>query len=357
MAAELIGENASENVKDGFVELAVTQVWQVILANRTDTFETALLAAGLPALGSAGTFGTATLYVISRVPARVDDDSTGRKWNVTVGYSNNTQNFARNDQGEPVTDPTSAAKSVDIQYLEYSEPITDATFDSVTEGGGYSVGTALTSPSWLDDGDICVSTGESILAERTAYRQVITVSRLESSWTSTYEDYQNTINNASLTITETDSTGTVATYTFPAQTLRMKPITKQPVWIDSELFFRISFPMEHKADTWIHAEADRSQSERVFYGPPAQIKPGGGDWTEAEIDALNPQAAPGTVKWTLLTMSIQNESGDTIAVGDSRPLNGNGARLGVDATSNVNGKSCYVNWKIFEEKNFSTLNL
>ena len=30
MAAELITENASENVKDGFVELKVTQVYQVV---------------------------------------------------------------------------------------------------------------------------------------------------------------------------------------------------------------------------------------------------------------------------------------------------------------------------------------
>ena len=56
-------------------------------------------------------------------------------------------------------------------------------------------------------------------------------------------------------------------------------------------------------------------------------------------------------------MTEKNESGQFIAIGDPRPLDGNGARLGVDATSNVNGKSCYVNWKIFEEKNFSTLSL
>ena len=260
MAAELITENASENVKDGFVELKVTQVYQVVLANRTDTFVTALAASGLPALGHAGTFGAATLYAIARTPARVDDDATGRKWNVTVSYSNNTQNFSRDENGSPVTDPTDAVKTVDIQYLEYSEPITDATLLDVTTGGGHGVGTVLTSPSWLTDGAVTVSTGEIVHAVRTVYRQVITVSRLESSWTSTYEDYNNQINNASLTITETDSTGVVATYSFPAKTLRMKPITKQPVWIDSELFFRITFPMEHKADTWTHSEADRSQA-------------------------------------------------------------------------------------------------
>jgi hypothetical protein len=355
MAAALISESTKETVQKGFLQLGVTQVFQVILPDRDNGADDALTASGIPNIGSANTFGAATLYLINRTAARVDADATGKKWNVTCEYSNNTEQFARDTSGQPITTPTDEAKRVDIQYLEYSEPITDATFESVTEGGGYSVGTALgTQPTWLDAGNVCVSTGESILAERTAYRQVITVSRLESSWTSTYEDYQNTINNASLTITEIDSTGTVATYTFPAQTLRMKPITKQPVWIESELFFRISFPMEHRADTWIHAEADASQSERIFVG---QVKPGGGTWTQLEIDALYPDATAGTVKWAWLTITEKNEAGDSIAVGDSRPINGTGARLGVDATTNVNGKSCYVNWKIFEEKTFSTLNL
>ena len=354
MAAQLISENASETIKSGFVELGVTQVWQVILANRSDPFTSALSASGLPALQASGTFGTATLYVISRVPSRVDEDATGKKWNVTVSWSNATEQFNRNQNGQPVSDPTDSVKQVDIAYLEYSEPITNATFENVTEGGGFEDGTAITTqPTWLDDGNVTVSTGETVQAERTAYRQVITVSRIESSWTSTYEDYTNTINSAALTITESDASGVKATYTFPAKTLRMKPITKTPVWKDGSLYFRISFPMEHKVDTWIHSEYDRSQSERIS---PGQKRKGGADWTQTEINDLYPDAT-GNVPFFIQTITEKTSEGETVAVGDPRPLNGTGARLGVDATTNANGKSCFVNWSIFEEKSFAGLNL
>ena len=84
MAAQLISENASETVKSGFVELGVTQIWQVILSSRSAPFTSALAASGLPALQASGTFGSATLYVISRVPSRVDEDATGKKCNGTV---------------------------------------------------------------------------------------------------------------------------------------------------------------------------------------------------------------------------------------------------------------------------------
>ena len=354
MTAQLISETTKETVQKGFLQLGVTQVYQVILPDRDNGADDALSAAGVPNIGSSSTFGAATLYLIDRTASRVDADATGKKWNVTCQYSNNTEQFARDTNGQPVTNPTSEAKRVDIQYLEYSEPVTDATFLEVTEGGGHSVGTALTAPSWMDDGNVTVSTGETVHAERTAYRQNITVTRLESSWTSSYDSYVNTINNASLTITETDSTGTKATYTFDAKTLRMKPITKQPVWIDSNLYFRVSFPMEHKVDTWIHAEADVSQSERIYAG---QDKPGGGTWTQSEIDDLYPDTTAGTVKFAWLTMTEKTPNGKEVAIGDPRPLNGSGARLGVDATGNVQGKSCYTNWKIFEEKDWSPLSL
>ena len=306
MTAQLISETTKETVQKGFLQLGVTQVFQVILPDRDDGADDALSAAGVPNIGSSGTFNTITLYLIDRTAARVDADATGKKWNITCQYSNNTEQFARDTNGQPVTNPTNEAKRVDIQYLEYSEPVTDATFLEVTEGGGHSVGTALTAPSWMDDGNVTVSTGETVHAERTAYRQNITVTRLESSWTSSYDSYVNTINNASLTITETDSTGTKATYTFDAKTLRMKPITKQPVWIDSNLYFRVSFPMEHKVDTWIHAEADVSQSERIYAG---QDKPGGGTWTQAEIDDLYPDTTAGTVKFAWLTMTEKTPNG------------------------------------------------
>ena len=55
-------------------------------------------------------------------------------------------------------------------------------------------------------------------------------------------------------------------------------------------------------------------------------------------------------------LSQKTPNGKEVAIGDPRPLNGSGARLGVDATGNVQGKACYTNWKIFEEKRIWFLN-
>ncbi|MCP4476720.1 MAG: hypothetical protein GY818_01350 [Planctomycetaceae bacterium] len=362
MAAELISENASENVKAGFVELGVVQVWQTITSARSDPFTVALGAAGLPAIQQSSTFGGQTLYVISRTPSRVDDDATGRKWHITVTWSNRTESFDRNKDGEPVNTPTQAVKDVDIQYLEYSEPITDAKFLNVTIGGGAGGSGTVLAPgtgnndyrNWLKDGAVLVSTGESVLATRNQYREIITVSRNEASWNSNYADYTNTVNNASLTITEQDSSGTKATYTYPAKTLKMKPITKQPVWKDGVLYFRVSFSMEYNELTWIHSEVDASQSERVYVD---QLKPGGGAYTQADIDKMNPEATAGSVKFGIVPITFLNLDGDTVAVGDRRLLDGRGGRLGNAETSNTQGKSHYTNWEIFEEKDWSSLNL
>ena len=356
MTAQLISESTKETVQKGFLQLGVTQIFQVILPDRDNGADDALSAAGVPNIGSSGTFGSSTLYLIDRTAARVDADATGKKWNITCQYSNNTEQFARDTNGQPVTTPTSEAKRVDIQYLEYSEPVTDATYLSTTTGGGHGNGTVLAKSDWLTDGNVTVSTGESILVEKTAYRQNIVVSRLESSWDSTYDSYLNTVNNAAITITETDSTGTKATYTFDPKTLRMKPITKQPVWIDSNLYFRVSFPMEYRENTWIHCEADRSQSEKIYVD---QRRLDGTAWTQPQIDDLFPDSTGTPPDETWLTITQKNEDLKTIAVGNPLPLNGNGARLGCvnSKDGSTPTKPCYVNWQIFEEKDWSPLNL
>ncbi len=155
-------------------------------------------------------------------------------------------------------------------------------------------------------------------------------------------------------ITEEDQNGVRATYTYPAKTLKMKPITKVPVWRDGILYFRVSFSMEYNPLTWEHSELDASQSERVYVG---QKKPGGGTYTQADIDKMNPDATAGSVKFGIVPMVFKDIDGNFVAVGDRRPLNGTGARLGVDESTNTQGKTCFTNWRIYEEKSFAGLNL
>ena len=196
MAANLCSENTTESLRNGFLELGIVQVWQVITATRTTTAAVVLSDPQLPPLGVSQIFGTYEMWPIDRSAQRVDEDQTGRKWYVTYNYSNNTGNYARDVNGDPVSDPTDAVKNVTISYQEYDQPIADAVYDSQTEGGGYSEGTPLTDdPPWLAGlnatGSVRVSSGEPVLATRIAYRQIIEVSRIEENWTSTYEEYTN----------------------------------------------------------------------------------------------------------------------------------------------------------------------
>lgn len=356
MTAVLCSENATETVKEGFVDLGVTQIWQVVTAARNVPFTTVLLEPGLPALGSSGTFGTAGLWVISRVPVRVNDDETGKKWNVTVTWTNQTSKFDRDENGDPVTDPTDAVKNVDIFYQEYAEPIDDALYISQTEDGPYGVGASLSAdPPWLSKtitGPVRVSTGEPVVAERIAYRQIISVSRTERTWNSNYETYTNTVNDAQLTITETDISGTVATYTYEANTLRMKPIRKTPMWKDGKMYFRITFEMEHKATGWIHSEIDRSQKRRIMVG---QYKPDQTTYTQTEV---NEAAKSGTANADFAYVSIQTDD-DTVAIGDPVKLNGWSAEIPIwRVLGAISPESdIYLNYRIYEEKSFGALNL
>ena len=52
MTAQLISESTKETVQKGFLQLGVTQVYQVILPDRDNGADDALSAAGVPNIGS-----------------------------------------------------------------------------------------------------------------------------------------------------------------------------------------------------------------------------------------------------------------------------------------------------------------
>ena len=358
MSACLTLENTTESLRNGFLELGVTQTWLVITATRTTDANVVLSDLDLPPLGISQIFGTYTLWPIDRNAVRVDEDSTGRKWEVNYIYSNNTGNFARDVNGDPVTVPTDSAKTVQITFQEYAEPIEDAKFLNTTQGGSYNVGTPVTgTPTWLafpnDEGPVRVSTGEPVLAERIAYRTVIAVSRVEAEWNPLYETYTNAVNTEQVVITETDSVGTKATYTYDAGTLRMKPVTKQVLWQDAIMYFRIMFEMEHNARTWIHSEVDRSQKFRAYAG---QLKPDGDEWTQEQVDALvDPPSSGAPYNWKSITT---NE--ETIAIGDPVKLNGWGVPMPIARVTGAlptQDQAVYLNYEIYPELDYAPLAL
>lgn len=349
--ARLIDEELMESISKGFLRYDLTRTYQVLTDTRTDGPATALSASGLPATGTVALLGSVPVYCVSRHPKRVDTDKTAKKWNIVTRWSNSTENFLRDVNGQPTTDPTQIVKEVDLDYQAFNEPIRNATMINVTQGPYDDPDLTLFSPPWLasSKGPICNSAGEVIYAERQSHFRRIMVAKYYRDWSSTFDDYIDKINDAEVVITQTDQDGTRATYTFAARTLRIDDVIKTDIWKDGKLFFKAGFVMSENKRTWIHSEVDRGQNQRVFVG---QYKSDGTRWTAEQMANQNPPITP---PWGLVPIKQDN-----VAVGEPRKLNGTGAPINVDNWygETINKDSAiYVNYKVYEEADFSALNL
>jgi hypothetical protein len=365
MATCLIQEDTTESLRNGFLELTVDQVWQVETAGRAVAADVVLADPGLPTLGTSQTFGSYALWNVSRVARRVDTDSTGRLWNVSYIWTNNSQLFLRDKDGQPVSDPTLSVKTVNISYQEYDEPIADAKFLGINRNVPLAPGGTPDSdpPPWLTVGSSMppkVSTGQNILgATRTEFNQSVEVGRVEKTWNATYETYTNKVNSLQVQILETDSTGTVATYTFAPGTLLMLPITKTPMWqSDGNLYFNIRFPMEYRPEGWLRNYKDASQQRRCFVGQTLDKDLAGETMDQAYIDDVN-----GGNACAVAFQNITNTdpvSGAEVAIGEPEDLNGYGNtvnRYRIGDPTHTDETRYYLAYEVFEEIDFTPLGL
>lgn len=359
--ATMIGESLTESVSDGFLNYNIQQVYQVIADNRDDPPSVALNASGLPAIGQvavvAGT--SANVWCTSRAPVRVDAEATGRKWHVTCAFTNFTQEFDRDAQGNPVTDPVDAVKRIDISFQEYSAPVTDATLKRFTKNGpdwSDNAGTIAT-PPWLQSytsnkTSVWRSNGVPVLLERTNFRKVISVTQSYYDWLPIWDTYIGAINSDSVTLQEVDADGVRWQETYEPYTLRMRPPQKENIWKDKKLYFRRTMIMEHNADTWIHAELDADSKRFIFVG---QAKPGGGTYTQSDLDDLGI-----TGEYGYEEITTKSEDGDVVSIGNAIKLNGYGMEMPLpraDSDSYEPNGDIYSNWYVNPIKPFAVLNL
>ena len=358
-SANKVSENLSETIVNGFVQYTVSQVFQVLTDNRTDPPSVALTAAGLPGIGQvalvAGT--TSQVWCTSRKPTRQDSDSTGKKWFVACDFTNLTANFERGPTGNPITSPEEVTKTVDVQWLEYTEPIDDAKLLVWTQGGPLwaNGATPIATPNYQSSqtttpGPVTNSAGVPVVIDRTAYRKIIHVTTVVDSWDNDWDAFTNKLNSDSVTIEETDSAGTPFSQTYEPLTLRMKPPKKENEWRDSRLYYRRTFSMEHNPNTWLHGELDIGTQRFLFEG---QYKPGGGTYTASDISNQGIQGDEGYEE--ILSKDIDGTKSTL-----SRPikLNGHGMEIPVlRDTPYDNKKAFFSNWEIYETAAFSGLNL
>lgn len=367
--ANLVNESANEANNFGVAIVTLQQIWEVITTSRSDSAATAMTAVNLPARLSSLAYGGQTLYCVSRSPARAEVQKTGKKWRIACTFTNDSNAFAHDATGAPVTDPTNTVKSVEIDYVSQEKATTKAKFHSVTIGPYHeaydpTIGNVtdfinrlnpskhLTDPPWLKDsiGPIVNSAGDVRYSTSPKFFRRVQVTKILSSFSEDLRGFLGKINNGEVIIEEVSGVRDTdldpndpalkAKHVFPALTLRVEDVIKRNLWINGTLYYQTTIQMLEDEETWIHSEADAGQRFRVFDG---QAKPGGGTYTAEDLSAFDP-----AIEAT--SYGFENITQNGIAVGDPARLNGYGAPMptitaaGTGEIRPGDGDTCFVNF-------------
>jgi len=354
MTINLYNATLEETGAKGFVSYDYKETYLIIMSDPAASPFAVLAHIGLPAPRSSYLIPTGDrVYVTRRSPHRVQD-GTNKKWMVDVTYSNNQQSdFLRNTAGEPVETPPDAAKTVDISYEEISVSISDALFISTTLDGPASAGGTVTpSDSWLEyrkgsPGNIVNSAGTPVPDQsKNTYRKRLAVSRYELGYNTSYFDYLGAINNDSVTITQSDSSGPRYQETFGPRRLMIKDITKEDFWYNSILYYRIGFVLDVADNIWAVEHLDEGTKRFVSA---SQINPEtGAVYTIPELTSILGSRASG---WNEITTS--DGFGGRVAIGGPVPFDGKGNEV----YEWLDYSQRWLNWAAFKEKPFTPLNL
>lgn len=268
-AATLLDDWIDDGIQDGQAVITWTQVWQV--GNAANPFE-ARNAPNIPARGSQSLTSTGELMTcLSRQAKRKQRDVHRDWWLVTVVHSNRTGIFSSGQNGlpgidasgVPVSDPLAMVKQVTRRTLKIQEPVNDAVLlrfyqpanspDTVATPSYYPVVGPIVNSALIDQG-----------ITRSRSLDQITVTKIIRDWDSTLDEFRDSINNDSVTITETDKDGQRSSKTYSAYTLRMDDTPQIPLWIDGRLYFRRSFVMTYEPNKWYHRMSDRGNTRRMY---------------------------------------------------------------------------------------------
>ena len=350
--AELKKQKLKVSVVRGFRSYRLTRVFQVTTSSRAVGPVAVVNNFGLPTIGSSVIVDGVRLWCVDVDPDQPEAPDTTTHWIVTCVFTNDTSQFQRDSEGNPIETPDQAAKEVNISYIETMEPVNDAFLRSITIGGPEwsEDSLELARPSWLPNnfaGTPTNSAGQAVLIERPTYQEVISVTQVFRNWDNRWSEFNGAINTDEVTIIEKDAEGTRLTKTYAANTLRMGAIGKQNVWKDGRLYFKAKFPMTYEPTTWIHAEPDRGTQRRISTD---QFKPDGTKYTQEDLDERE-------ISGDFGYDSIVTNGGD-IAIGEPVKFNGTGAEMPLrrtDEASYDNSKLVFLNYDIGPRKAFNDL--
>ena len=349
--AELKKQKLKVSVVRGFKSYRLTRVFQVTTSSRAVGPVAVVSNFGLPTIGSSVIVDGVRLWCVDVDPDQPEAPDTTTHWIVTCVFTNDTSQFQRDSQGNPIETPDQAVKEVNISYIEVQQPETNAKLRGITIGGPEMAegATPLANPSWLNDspGVPTNSAGQPVQIFWPNYREVITVSQVFRDWDNAWSEFNGAVNTDEVTITEEDADGVRLTRTYARYTLRMGAIGKRNVWKDGRLYFHVSFPMEHNPDTWIHGEVDRGTQRRISTD---QFKADDTKYTQEDLDERE-------ISGDFGYDSIVTNGGD-IAIGEPVKFNGTGAEMPLRRTDEAtydNSKLVFLNYDIGPRKAFNDL--
>jgi hypothetical protein len=333
-------QTLDERLVDGFLQYEYTETWQVTASG----IAASLLDADLPLIGQPYyiTGVTNPVYCYSRRPVRRSDTQAKNTFDVVCTFTNATQRYDRTETGLPADTPEQIVPRVDVAFEEYNETsctaqfigIFDATFPTtfVDPGLSAAVPPYLPTPQFGTNVMITNSAKDPIQnINKRKHAKRITYWTYHRDWNSGWDDYLDTVNGSSVTISQRDQDGLRLQYTFPAYQLLIMDIIKEDHWRDGKLWFRRGIVFSHKPNTWFSEYFDMGFNEMYFAG---QLNPDSSTITESNMDSYfgTNHADYEQVPVTVLRPADSGVAGmdlQQVAIADPVALNGYGRQLKV----------------------------
>jgi hypothetical protein len=368
MAINRTNQELVERLVDGFLQYDYTETWQVDASGPA----AALATAGLPTIGTEYLItGVAQpVYCYQRQPRRRNDTQAKAVFDVVCNFTNAVARYERTVDGLPANEPEQIVPRVDIAFEEYSEQSPTAQFIGIFEAStDHTLMSPLTSraippylptPQFGAEVAIVNSANEPIQnVNKRKHTKRITYWTWHRDWDAAWDDFLDAVNNAAVTITQSDKDGQRLRYTFPAYELLINDIIKEDHWRDGKLYFRRGVVFAHNPIGWFTELPDQGFNENIFFG---QLLADGSLITPTVLDEwfgedrATYELAP-IVHFQPVNFDEVNTDSVSVAPADPQALNGYGRQLKYptpDGPAYEPKKLVYMSYNV---KDFSTLGI
>lgn len=290
MAANRTSQDLVERLIDGFLQYDYTEVWQVDASGPA----AALLDPSLPQIGTeyAITGVSQPVYCYQRQPRRRSDTQAKALFDVICSFTNAVTRYERTVDGLPANEPEQIVPRVDIAFEEFAEQSPTAQFVGIFPAGtqlteidpalSRQIPGYLPTPQFGTDVPIVNSANDPIQnVNKRRHQKRLTFWSWHRDWEPDWDEYLDAVNDAEVTITQSDKDGQRLRYTFPKYTLLINDIVKEDHWRDGRLYFRRGVVFANNPLGWFTQLPDQGFNELWFVG---QLKEDGTQMTQTEMD-------------------------------------------------------------------------